>query len=71
MQSTVFISLFNESISFLSEEWKSKYGELLHDEHWSIIVERVFDFTFNSEIKHYSFPVFNEEIIWQSHKNIL
>lgn len=63
MQEKIFLSIFNQSIDFLSDHWKSKYAELLSKEHWTRIAERVFSFAFEDEIYHNSLPVFNEEII--------
>jgi hypothetical protein len=63
MEREIFISIFNQSISFISSEWKDEYGELLSDEHWSVIGRRVFSFAFKNEFDHSPFPVFDEEVI--------
>lgn len=63
MQQEIFTSFFKESIVFLSNEWKRKYAELLNDEHWHIIGERIFSFAFKNKIEHNPLPIFNEEII--------
>jgi len=63
MQKKTFISIFNQSIEFLSDEWKKNYAHILHEEHWTIIAERVFFFAFKDKIFHNHLPVFSEEII--------
>jgi len=63
MQKEIFLSIFNQSVSFISSDWKSKYIELLNKEHWDIIVERLFSFAFEKEINHNPLPAFNEEIL--------
>jgi hypothetical protein len=63
MQAKILISIFKNSIPFLSVEWKSKYAELLHHEHWNVIGERIFLSVFKNEINHNPLPIFNEEII--------
>ncbi len=63
MQKKTFTSIFNQSIQFLSDDWKSKYTDILYEEHWSIITERIFSFAFENNIYHNPLPVFNEEII--------
>ena len=63
MQTETFISIFNQSIPFISSDWKNKYAELLSDEHWNIIRERIFSFAFKNEIYHNPLPIFSEEII--------
>lgn len=63
MQAEIFISHFNQSIQFISNDWKNKYGNLLNDEHWSVITERIFSYIFENKINHNPLPVFNEEII--------
>ena len=63
MQAEKFISLFNNSISFLSEEWTNKYADLLYPEHWVIIGKKTFSYVFKNEINHNPLPVFDEEII--------
>jgi hypothetical protein len=63
MQAEIFISIFNQSISYISNDWKSKYAELLSNEHWCVMGERIFCFAFRNEIWHNPFPVFKEEII--------
>ena len=63
MQTEIFISIFNQSISFISSDWKSKYAMLLDNEHWTTIGERIFSFAFKNRIYHPPLPIFNEEII--------
>lgn len=63
MQETRFISIFNQSIDFLSEDWKNKYAELLNKEHWEVIGDKIFSFAFEDKIVHNRLPVFNEEVI--------
>jgi hypothetical protein len=63
MQAEIFTSIFNESISFISGDWKNKYAELLSGEHWSILRERIFSFAFKNEIDHDPLPIFDEEVI--------
>lgn len=63
MQKQEFISIFNQSIQFISGDWKSKYVEILYEEHWNIIGERIFSFAFKNEIYHNPLPIFKEEII--------
>lgn len=69
MQEEIFISIFNQSISFISDDWKNKYSQLLNDEHWSVIVDRIFSYVFKNKIAHNSLPTFSEEIIpdYESH----
>lgn len=63
MQAEQFISIFNQSIQFISKNWIDKHVELLNSEHWNIIGERIFSFVYNNEIYHNPLPIFNEEII--------
>jgi len=63
MQTEIFLSTFNKSIPFFSSDWHHKYGELLSNEHWKIIGERIYAFAFKNEIYHNPLPIFNEEII--------
>jgi len=63
MQAEIFKSIFNQSILFLSDDWKNKHSKLLNDEHWNVIGRRIHSFSFNNEIHHNSLPTFNEEII--------
>jgi hypothetical protein len=63
MQAETFSSIFNQSISSISGDWKSKYAELLSNEHWGVMGERIFSFAFRNEIHHSPFPVFKEEVI--------
>ena len=63
MQAEIFISIFNQSIQFISDDWKNKYGQMLNDEHWDVMSKRIFSYIFENEINHNPLPVFNEEII--------
>jgi len=63
MQAEVFTFIFNQSLQFISDDWKSRYAELLNNEHWDIIGERIFFFAFKNEIYHNPLPIFNEELI--------
>lgn len=63
MQKEIFISIFDQSIPFISDEWKDKYSKLLNEEHWSVIAERIFSYIFDHKINHNPLPVFDEEII--------
>ncbi len=63
MQAIPFISIFKQSIPFISEDWKNKYANLLSHEHWNKIGERIFLFIFEHKIHHNPLPAFNEEII--------
>ena len=63
MQAELFISLFNQSLPFIASDWKNKYAALLHKEHWNLIAERIFLFTFKNKIYHNPLPTFDEEII--------
>ncbi len=63
MRREIFISAFNQSIHFLSADWKHEYTEILSREHWSIIGERIFSFAFKNIIYHNPLPIFDEEII--------
>lgn len=63
MQAEIFISIFNQSIQFISDDWKNKYGNMLNDEHWNVMAERIFSYIFENKINHNPLPVFNEEII--------
>ena len=63
MQPEIFTSIFNQSTQFFSDNWKNKYGELLHNEHWTIIGERIYSFIYKNEIQHPLLPTFEEEII--------
>ena len=63
MQAEIFISIFNQSIPFISDDWKKKFGQLLNDEHWDVIANRIFSFVFENKMNHNPLPIFNEEII--------
>lgn len=63
MKKEHFIAIFNQSIQFISGNWKSRCNNLLHDEHWNVIGERVFHYLFDNTINHNPLPVFIEEII--------
>jgi hypothetical protein len=63
METEIFISLFNQSITFITDDWKKNHAELLNDEHWRIMGERIFSFTFENQIHHNPLPTFNDEII--------
>ncbi|MGB0863382.1 MAG: hypothetical protein ACPGXZ_10710 [Saprospiraceae bacterium] len=63
MQEKIFISIFNDAIPLLSLEWKGRYAELLHHEHWNIIGHRIFFYLFKNEISHNPLPFFDEEIV--------
>lgn len=63
MQIDLFLSIFKQSIPFLSRDWKNKYAELLNHEHWQAIGERIYAFAFKNEIDHHPLPTFDEEII--------
>ena len=63
MQTDLFTSIFNQSVPFLTRDWKSKYAGLLHKEHWHVLEERIFSFAFKNEIYHNPLPIFKEEII--------
>lgn len=63
MQAEIFISIFNQSIQFISDDWKNKYGNMLNDEHWDMMSKRIFSYIFENKINHNPLPVFNEEII--------
>lgn len=63
MQSEIFISIFNQSVLFISIDWKNKYGSLLNEEHWRVLGERIFSFVFEGELRHNPLPTFNEEIL--------
>ena len=65
MQKEIFISIFNQSIRFISDEWKDKNSKLLNEEHWSVIAKRIFSYIFENTINHNPFPVFEEEIIFE------
>lgn len=62
MHKTAFISIFNQSIAFLSEDWKNQYSALLSKEHWDVIRKRVFSFAFENRICHSPLPFFNDEV---------
>lgn len=63
MQSEKFIYIFNNSISFLSEDWKGVYGHIANQEHWSLLGNRIYSFVFENSFQHYNQPIFEEEII--------
>ena len=63
MQKDLFIHIFNQSIPFLSDNWKRRYGKLLSKEHWNTIGTRAFTFAFENVIYHNPLPIFKEEII--------
>lgn len=63
MQEEIFISIFNQSIQFISDDWKEKYSKFLDDEHWKVVVKRIFSYIFENKINHNPLPVFEEEII--------
>jgi len=63
MQTELFTSIFNKSVPFISSNWKNKYAELLLNEHWQVIGERLFSFAFKNEIYHNPLPIFKEEVI--------
>jgi hypothetical protein len=62
MKAANFTSILKQSIPFISDDWKSKHADLLSDEHWNTIGERLFSFAFENEIRHSTLPIFNEEI---------
>ena len=59
----LFASIFNQSIYFLSDDWKEKYADLLSQENWTLIGERIYFFVFKNKIYHNPLPIFEEEII--------
>lgn len=63
MQKETFKIIFTKSIAKLSTVWKSQYADLLVDEHWQLLGDRVFVFVFQHKMAHPEFPVFEEEII--------
>ena len=62
MQKDGFLALLNGCIPYISEEWKNVYGELLQEEHWSVLGNRIYAFFFENELNHNILPVFSEEI---------
>lgn len=63
MQEEIFKSIFDRSITFLSDGWKRKYVALQCHEHWEVLRERIFSFAFEGKYHHSLLPVFEEEII--------
>ncbi|MFK8009687.1 MAG: hypothetical protein AB8H03_25235 [Saprospiraceae bacterium] len=63
MEEEIFISIFNQSIQFISDDWKAKYNRLLHDEHWDVIAKRISSYVLENKIDHNPLPIFSEEII--------
>lgn len=63
MQVARFIAIFNQSTPFISDDWKNKYGELLHKEHWNKLATNIFCFVFKNEMNHNPRPIFSEEIV--------
>lgn len=63
MQKEAFISIFQQSTTFLSSEWRGKYADILLDEHWNLLAKRIFAFVIEGEFDHNPLPFFSEEII--------
>ena len=63
MQEESFISIFNNSVQFISDDWRTKYSKLLNEEHWNVIGNRIYLYIFENKISHNPLPVFSEEII--------
>ena len=63
MKAANFTFLLNQSVSFISDDWKNKHADLLGDEHWNTIGERIYSFAFENKIRHSALPTFNEEIV--------
>lgn len=63
MHEEIFLSLFNRSVTFMTDDWKEHFGELLVEEHWNVIGKRIFSFAFYGEIHHNPLPRFDEEIM--------